>query len=240
MKVKEPALYSLPIKDWPESDQPREKLMKYGAFKLTDSELLAIILRTGSDKMSAIDLARTILQKTGGFDKIATMSYEDILELSVRGIGKTKAVTICAAVHLARRLHSELAKPEKMIITNSDQLASIYIPKLQDLKKEIFMAVFLDTSNKIISDSIISEGTINGTAVTPREVFHDAIKVLAASVALIHNHPSGNTRPSREDKILTEKMVQAGENLSIRVIDHVIIGGSNYYSFADNGIINEF
>ena len=237
MEVNEPNRYSMPINQWPESDQPREKLIKYGAFKLTDSELLAIILRTGSDKMSAIDLARTILQRSGGLEKLARMSYDEIFELNIRGIGKTKAVTICAAIHFARRLNSDMLKSENITVTTSDQIAAIYIPKLQDLKKEVFMAIFLDSSNKIIKDSIISEGTINGTTVTPREVFYDAIKALAASVILIHNHPSGNTKPSKEDKIVTRKMVEAGKNICITIIDHIIIGNNAYYSFSDNGLI---
>ena len=238
MEIKESIQYSLPINLWPESDQPREKLVKYGPFKLTDSELIAIILRTGSDKMSAIDLARTLLQKAGSLDKLARMSFDEIMTLNIRGIGKTKAVTICATVQLARRLHSDLSKPDRMIISTSEEIASIYIPKLQDLKKEVFMTVFLDSSNKIISDSIISEGTINGTSVTPREVFYDAIKFLAASVILIHNHPSGSIHPSNEDKNITKKMVAAGKNMCINVMDHLIIGHNSYYSFADSGLID--
>jgi len=229
--------YSLPINRWPESDQPREKLIKYGAFKLTDSELLAILLRTGSDNSSAIDLARTLLEKAGNLDKLAAMTYENIMELQIRGIGKTKAVTICAAIQLTRRMHAATSKPKNLVITSSEHLAAIYLPKLRDLKKEIFMAVFLDTGNKIISDAIISEGTINGTTVTPREVFHEAIKTLAASVVLIHNHPSGNIKPSLQDKNLTVKMVQAGESICIKVLDHLIIGHTEYYSFADHGLI---
>ncbi len=237
MNAKEPVRYRLPINKWPESDQPREKLMKYGAFKLTDSELLAILLRTGSRTTSAIGLAREILQKTGGLEKLAAMSFDEIMNLNVKGVGKTKAVTICAAVHFARRLHSNLAEPENRIITTSEEIGAVYIPRLQDLKKELFLAVFLDSSNKIMTDTIISEGTINGTTVTPREVFHEAVKNLAASVILIHNHPSGNTNPSRQDKKLTKLMVNSGKNLCISVLDHLIIGNNNYYSFADEGLI---
>ncbi len=238
MKIMEPVKrYKLPINRWPESDQPREKLIKYGAFKLTDSELLAILLRTGSDKMSAIDLSRTILEKSRGLEKLAGYSFNNIMDMNIRGIGKTKAVTICAAIHLARRLHAEINGPKNKIITTSAEIAAIYMPKLQDLKKEVFIAVFLDSSNKIINDSIISEGTINGTTVTPREVFHDAIRALAASVILIHNHPSGSISPSREDKNLTNKMTKSGDALCISVLDHLIIGGSSFYSFADEGML---
>lgn len=238
MEVKEPVRYQLPINKWPESDQPREKLIKYGAFKLTDSELVAIILRTGSHTMSAIDLARTLLQKAGGLDQLARLTTEEILEMNIRGIGQTKAVTICATAQLARRIHANQSNSKRKIITSSNEIATLYQPKLQDLKKEIFIALYLDTANMIISDSIISEGTINGTSVTPREVFHDAIKVLAASVIIIHNHPSGNTRPSQEDKMITQKMVEAGKNICINVLDHIIIGYNSYYSFADAGLID--
>ncbi|MBN2279804.1 MAG: DNA repair protein RadC [Candidatus Marinimicrobia bacterium] len=238
MELKEPVRYSLPINQWPESDQPREKLMRYGAFKLTDSELLAIILRTGSGKMSALDLARTLLQMAGSLDKLARKSFDEIMAMNIKGIGTTKAVTVCATVQLARRLHADMAHPVRHAITSSQEIASIYIPKLQDLKKEVFMAVFLDTGNKIICDAIISEGTINGTSVTPREVFYEAIKYLAASLILVHNHPSGNILPSKEDKAITAKMVDAGKNMCISVMDHLIIGHNSYYSFADAGLID--
>ncbi len=237
MKIKEPAYYNLPITDWPESDRPREKLIKSGPFKLTDSELLAIIIRTGTGKSSALDVARNTLGKAGGFEKLAEMTYSEIIKLNIPGIGTTKAVTIAAAIHLSRRIHSISATPTNRIIKSSGQVAEIYLPKLRDLKKEIFMAVFLATNNKIIGDTIISEGTINSSAITPREVFHEAILSLAASIILIHNHPSGNIIPSKEDIFLTNKMVKTGHAMEIPIIDHIIIGGDKYSSFLDTGLL---
>lgn len=237
MKNAKSKTYSIPINQWPESDRPREKLIKYGAFKLTDSELLAIILRTGSGKQSALGLARQLLQKCGGLEKLAMMSNAEILDLKISGIGKAKATTISAAIHFARRLHSEVSKNKNLKITQSIQIAEIYGPVIQSLKKEVFMVILLDTGLKIIKDIIVSEGTINSTSITPREIFHEAVKSLAANVIILHNHPSGSNTPSKNDKEFTKKVVISGKLLSIPVLDHIIIGGGKFYSFTDNGLI---
>ncbi len=237
MKAKEPAYYKLPITDWPESERPREKLMKWGPFKLTDTELLAILIRSGSGDHSALDVAREVLTKSGGLSKLVKMDYNDILGLGVRGIGKTKAVTIVAAMQLVRRLQSEAAKSPDKIIRTSDEAAQIYGPKLRDLKKEIFMVILLASNNKVIGDAVISEGVLNASVVTPREVFQSALLANAAAVILVHNHPSGNLEPSREDIQLTKQMVEAGKAMSIPVLDHIIIAGDGHTSFADRGLV---
>ena len=237
MKAKEPAYYKLPITNWPESERPREKLMKLGPFKLTDTEILAILVRSGSGDHSALDVAREILTRSGGLSKLVKMDHNDILTLGVRGVGKTKAVTIVAAMQLVRRLQSEAAKSSDKIIKSSDEVAQIYGPGLRDLKKEIFMVILLASNNKVIDDTVISEGVLNASVVTPREVFRSALLANAAAVILIHNHPSGNLEPSKEDIQLTKQMVEAGKAMNIPVLDHIIIAGDGYTSFADRGLI---
>jgi len=237
MRSKEPAVYRLPITAWPESDRPREKLMKAGPMKLTEAELLAILLRSGAGGNSALDVAREILRKSGGLNALAQMDYHDILNLKIKGLGPTKAVTIAAGLQLARRLQAISVSPPDMIIRKSDEVAKIYIPRLRDLKKEIFMVVLLASNNKIIRDAIISEGILNASVVTPREVFREAILGMAAAIILIHNHPSGNPEPSNEDLQLTRQMKEVGQAMNIPVLDHIIIAGAQYTSFADKELL---
>jgi DNA repair protein RadC len=159
------------------------------------------------------------------------------LRLNIKGLGKTKSVTLVAALQLVRRLQSESAKPGDKIIRSSEEVAQIYCPKLRDLKKEIFVVLLLASNNKIIDDTIISEGILSASVVTPREVFQAALMSNAAAVILIHNHPSGNIQPSREDLNLTKQMVEAGKAMNIPVLDHIIIAGNDYTSFADKGLL---
>jgi len=238
MKSKEPAYYRLPINAWPQDDRPREKLMELGPFKLSDTELLAILIQSGVGNFSAIDVARRLLKRAGGLAGLSHMDYHDIIKLKIRGIGKAKAVMIAAAMHLAHRIQSETHKPVDKIIRSSDEVAQIYGPRLRNLKKEVFMAVLLASNNRIIKDKVITEGTINASVITPREVFYEALNSLAAAVILIHNHPSGNTSPSREDINITRKMVTTGKAMSIPVLDHIIIAAENYTSFADKGLLS--
>lgn len=237
MQVKDNSYYKLPITDWPESERPREKLMQYGPMKITEVELLAILIRTGSGSNSALDVARELMSKAGGLNQLARMDYKDILQMKIKGIGKTKAVTIAAAIQLARRLQmEESASPDK-ILRSSDEVAKLYIPKLRDLNREIFMVLLLASNNRLINDVIISEGILNASVVTPREVFREAVVGLAAAVILIHNHPSGNPEPSPEDIKLTRQMTESGKMMNIPVLDHIIIAGNHHSSFADKGLL---
>ncbi|HCK98613.1 MAG TPA: JAB domain-containing protein [Candidatus Marinimicrobia bacterium] len=238
MKAKEAAYYRMPITDWPEAERPREKLMQYGPLKLTETELLAILIRTGAGGYSALDVARKLLHQSGGLNKLAQMDYNDILMLKIKGLGKTKAVTIAAALQLARRLQTEESRTPDLILRSSEEVANICGPKLRDLKKEIFMVLLLASNNRLIKEVIISEGVLNASVVTPREVFHEAIVGMAAAVILVHNHPSGNIEPSREDIQLTRQMVESGKAMNIPVLDHIIIAGSGFTSFADRGLIS--
>jgi DNA repair protein RadC len=237
MRAKEPAVYKLPITAWPENDRPREKLMQSGPLKLTETELLAILLRSGAGGNSALDVARELIRRSGGLKALAQMDYHDILNLKIKGLGPTKAVTIAAGLQLARRLQAVSDAPPELIIHDSEEVARIYSPKLRDLKKEIFMVVLLASNNKIIRDAIISEGVLNASVVTPREVFREAVLGMAAAVILIHNHPSGNPEPSSEDLRLTRQMKEVGQTMNIPVLDHLIIAGDRYTSFADKKLL---
>lgn len=237
MQAKDNSYYKMPITDWPESERPREKLMQYGPMKLSEVELLAILIRSGSGSNSALDVARELMSKAGGLNQLARLDYNDILQMRIKGIGKTKAVTIAAAIQLTRRLQiEESASPDK-ILRSSDEVARLYIPKLRDLNKEIFMVLLLASNNRLIKDVIISEGILNASVVTPREVFREAVVGMAAAVILIHNHPSGNPEPSREDLQLTKQMTESGKMMNIPVLDHIIIAGNQHSSFADKGLL---
>ena len=227
----------MPIPDWPEDERPREKLMTLGPFKLTDTELLAILLRTGTGGHSAVDTARELIRAAGGLAKLAEMNYHDITNLKIKGIGNTKAVTIAAAIQLGRRIQSDSAQTGDQIINSAEVVARIFGPRLRDLKKEIFMVVMLASNNKLLKSSVISEGVLNASVVTPREVFREALLATAAAVILIHNHPSGNLEPSQEDIRITRQMVSSGSAMNIPVLDHVIIGGAGYTSLADRGLL---
>jgi len=237
MQAKDNSYYKMPITDWPESERPREKLMQYGPMKLSEVELLAILIRSGSGSNSALDVARELMSKAGGLNQLARLDYNDILQMRIKGIGKTKAVTIAAAIQLTRRLQiEESASPDK-ILRSSDEVARLYVPKLRDLNKEIFMVLLLASNNRLIKDVIISEGILNASVVTPREVFREAVVGMAAAVILIHNHPSGNPEPSREDLQLTKQMTESGKMMNIPVLDHIIIAGNQHSSFADKGLL---
>ncbi|MFA4838284.1 MAG: DNA repair protein RadC [Candidatus Neomarinimicrobiota bacterium] len=239
MKVKETGEYRMPITDWPKSERPRERLMESGAFKLSDTELLAILIRAGSGRLTAIDAAREVLNHSDGLKKLGEMDYHQIRDMKIPGIGNTKAVTIVAALQLARRLEAaENEKPDPIIKTSED-VARIYIPKLRDLRKEIFMTLLLASNHRLIKDTIVSEGILNASVVTPREVFREALVVMAGAVVLLHNHPSGSLEPSREDIQLTRQMVAVGKAMNIPVLDHIIIAGSSYTSFADKGLLHD-
>jgi len=237
MKGKEPAYYKCPITEWPEDDRPREKMMKLGANKLSYSELLAILVRTGAGGISAVDIARQLLKKSGGLTALSSMDYKDILNLDIKGIGEAKAIIIAAAMQLSKCIESEDNRPEDKSVRSSEDIARIVGPKLRDLKTEKFMVVLLSSDNKIIKEKIVTEGTINASVITPREVFHEALVSLAAAIILVHNHPSGNNKASQEDHKITEKMVAAGENMDIPVLDHIIIAGHKHTSFADKGML---
>ncbi len=208
--------------------------MQLGPGYLTESELVAILLRTGSRDQTAVDLAKTILRYSGNLKKLAEMPYQELYRL--KGVGPVKAVTLLAAFELGRRLASFPAS-EKLKIDGPEIVFRKYGPLLGHLNREVFIILVLNSANFLMRDVRISEGTLNASLVHPREVFRPAILESAASIILVHNHPSGEARPSNHDRLITEQLVKVGRLLDIPVLDHVIIAGDQYYSFEEAGLI---
>ena len=222
------------IKNWSEDDKPREKLAANGRETLSNAELLGILLGNGTRSKSAVDLARDILQLANNdLNQLAKLSIKDLCTIS--GIGPAKAITIIAAIELGgRRKKSE--RVDK-VISSSSQANEYFSPMLQDKDYEEFWILLLKQNNAIIKSHKISEGGITGTVADPKRIFKAALEHNAANIILCHNHPSGNVLPRPADLRLTEKLVLAGKQLDIDVIDHIIVSHKGYYSFADEGKI---
>ena len=233
-KIREASYYHTKIKDWPPDERPREKLMNLGPEKLSDAELIAILLGSGTGKVTAVDVAKRLLIEYKGLNLLSERSISDLKRM--KGIGSAKAVKLMAAFEIGRRIASG-GNIKKEKIVSPENVADYYIPLMKHLKKEVFKIVLLDSSNQIIKDVEISKGSLNANVVHPREVFKEAVSESAASIILIHNHPSGNAQPSEDDIAVTEKLVEAGKIMGILVCDHIIIGDGEYKSFANLGLI---
>ena len=226
----------LGITQWPETERPRERLLAQGADALTDAQLLAILLRVGRQRSSAVQVGLEILDRLGGLSGLARCGIDELC--AVPGVGAAKAAQLKAALALGKRaLASPLSRGTK--INSSRDLFEHYHPTLRDLRHEIFKVVLLDAKHAIVRDATVSEGSLTLSIVHPREVFTMAVKESAAAVIFLHNHPSGDPTPSQEDRVLTARLVSAGEVLGIRVLDHIVVGDGRYVSFADQGWLNE-
>jgi DNA repair protein RadC len=222
------------LKNWPEAERPRERLLRQGADALSDAQLLGIILRTGTGGRTAVDVGRDLLERFGGLNGIAQAGINELT--MVPGIGSAKAAEIKAAIELGRRhLKPTMAGAS---FCASKEVADFYQPRLRDARKEEFRCILLDTKNRLIREETVSTGSLTASLVHPRETFKSAVRESAAAVIFVHNHPSGDTKPSQEDILLTRRLVQAGDLLGIRVLDHVIVGDGNHFSFKDNGMIS--
>ena len=223
------------IKNWAKDDRPREKLLLNGPDTLSNSELLAILIHTGSREKTAVDLAKEILRL--GHDNLVELGRLSIKDLTkVKGIGEAKAITIVAALELGRRRQSSLSL-EKSVISSSSDIAAFLQIRLKDYRHEVFAVLFLNRANKVNHFEIISEGGITGTVADPRIILRKALEQDAVSVILCHNHPSGSLKPSRADEQLTAKIREAARYFDITVLDHIIVSESGYFSFADEGMI---
>ena len=223
------------IKNLPLEERPREKLIAYGAGALTDGELLAILLRTGTASKSALTLGRELTRDGGLYKRLARISrVEELTE--IRGLGQTKAATVLAALELGRRLAS--ARPlDKLHFGYPEQVAAFLMPRLRYAVREQFLVILLDAKNKVIGTEVICEGSLSSTTVQPREVFRIAILQHASAIVVAHNHPSGDPHPSKEDQELTKQLYAAGKTLLLPLLDHVIIGDGTYYSFQEDGAL---
>ena len=225
----------LSIKVWAEEDRPREKMIRIGKKQMSNSELLAILISSGTKEESALDLSKRILSSVSNdLNKLGKLSHSDLLQF--KGIGNAKAITISAALELGGRRQRARIGDQPKILTSKDAHDSLF-PLMQDLTHEEFWVLYLNRANKIIVKERISSGGISGTVVDARMIFKKGLEVLASSLILCHNHPSGNLSPSQQDIKLTKKLVQAGEVLDIRVVDHLIVSDYGYFSFADEGVL---
>lgn len=227
--------HKLSIKAWAEADRPREKLLSQGKNALSDAELIAIIIGSGTPNQSALDLSRKILSDArNSLYELGRFTVKDLMRY--KGIGEAKAISILSAMELGRR-RKECEVPEKPIITCSKDAAEVMGPLLGDINHEQFWVLYLNRSNQVTAKGLISSGGIAGTVVDTRLVFKSALENLATSIILCHNHPSGNKKPSESDISLTKKLKEAGQFMDVSVLDHIIIAGKNYFSFADEGIL---
>lgn len=223
------------IRKWAEGDRPREKLMLRGKKALTDAELMAILIGSGTSKKSAVDLCREILDSVGNnLIELSRMSIPAFMKF--KGIGEAKAISIVAALELGRRRRTAEAS-EKQKITASRDAYEIMAEELGDLNHEEFWIVLLNRANKVLRKFLISEGGFAGTVADPKKIFSIALENHASAMVLFHNHPSGNLQPSSADKQLTRKLAEAGSFLDLPVLDHIIFGEENYFSFADKGLL---
>lgn len=222
--------YNYTIKELPAEERPREKLVQFGAEKLSNAELLALIIRTGCREKSAIKLARDILGFVGGLEFLNDISVEEISE--IRGIGTAKATQIRALIELSKRFVAA-GENNKIKLKSPHDVLNFVRPELQYATQEIFKVILLDVKNQLIAIPEISRGILNQSLVHPREVFREAIRRSSAAVILVHNHPSGDPEPSDDDIKITQKLSAAGELLGIEVLDHLIIGKGEYVSMKE-------
>lgn len=224
-------MYPSSIKGWDVQDRPREKLQAAGRSALSDSELLAILIGSGTQGCNAIDLSRKILQSVNyNLNELAQLTIKDLMKFP--GIGEAKAINIVSALELGRR-RKEAAPDKKDKVTSSSDAYEVLSPLLLDHKHEEFWLLLLSRSNEVMKKIRVSSGGVSGTVADPKIIYKHALDHLASAIIIAHNHPSGNLNPSREDKLLTEKIKKAGEFLDVRLLDHIIVTNHSYYSFAD-------
>jgi DNA repair protein RadC len=222
------------IKAWPAGERPQERLLRSGASSLTDAELLAILLRTGTRGKDVLEVARSLMGEARSLRGLGRISQRGLMSLS--GVGRVKAAVILAAVEIGRRVQAACDEDVPLLRTPED-VARRMIPTLRDRSQEVFVVLILDANNGLRAEVEISRGTLTASLVHPREVFRAAIEGLAASIIAVHNHPSGNPEPSREDLDITRQLAEAGRVVGIPLHDHLIIAGNRYTSLAQRGLI---
>ena len=225
------------IKEMLKDDRPYEKCLEQGAVSLTNTELLAVLLRTGTKGRSALDLARQLLGPECGDDGILNIHQFTLEKLQeIKGIGIVKAVQILCLSELAKRLSKASAK-EGLILNLPSTIAEYYMEDMRHRKQEYMKLLMLNTKSKLLGETDISKGTVNASLVSPRELFIEALEKHAVSIILLHNHPSGDPTPSTQDVLLTRRIKEAGELLGIELLDHIIIGNNCYISFSEQKLL---
>jgi len=222
------------VRDIPQNERPRERMLQFGAQSLSNADLLAILLRTGSTNESVFHLAHKILAELQSLQNLYETTIEELTK--IKGIGPAKAIQIKAAIELGKRIAKQSSE-EKVTVHSPQDVANYLMEDMRVLKQEHFLVLLLDTKNQIVSKETISIGTLNASLVHPREVYKPAIKKSVSAIIIAHNHPSGDPTPSQEDIEVTKRLMKAGEILGIDLLDHVIIGDFRYYSLKDKELI---
>ncbi len=221
------------IKDWADDDKPREKMVNKGKAALSDAELIAILIGSGNNTQSAVELSRDILDKAGNsLVDLSNLTLEDLMQH--KGIGMAKAVTIMAALELGKRRRGAEAS-KKASLGNSRDCYERLLPYVEDMRQEHFIVIYLNQKQAVLKTECVSNGGVTHSIADPKVIFRNALSLGATAIVMAHNHPSGIPTPSPEDRNLTKKFIAAGKLLDIKIIDHIIIGEGRYYSFLDNG-----
>jgi DNA repair protein RadC len=235
MEVSKSKTLKIKIKNWSPEDRPREKLLLKGTAVLSDAELIAILLGSGTPALSAVELAKNILQTVdNNLHQLARLSAKDLMK--IKGIGEAKAIAVIAALELGRR-RRDLEAEKRIKIVSSKEAFELLVPHFLDIPYETFWIVLMNRANQVIKQQQVSHGGLSGTVADPKIIFKIAIEALACGIILAHNHPSGNLTASQSDIALTKKLKEAGKLLEIQVLDHLIVGGQKYFSFADEGML---
>jgi len=220
------------IKEMPRNERPRERFLKYGKSALSEKELLAIILRTGTSALNVLDLANMVLKE---FETIKSINACEVSDLTkIRGLGPTKAIQILAALELGKRLYDEKQLKHRQAFTNPKTVYQFMRSKIESEKQENFFAIYLDTKGQLLKAIKIYVGTLNSAIVHPREIFKHAVSLSAASIIIVHNHPSGDPFPSNSDEEITKILIKNGKLMDIPIVDHIIVGDGQYYSFKEH------
>ena len=225
---------TLLIKEMNDSDKPRERLMNYGPDKLTNQELLGIIINTGNREESSITVANRIIKDMKTIRELRGLTYQELI--SVKGIGEAKAVTILAVIELAIRMHTHSLE-EDIYIKSPDDVSDLLMEKMRYYQQEHFVVLYLSTKNMVIHQETMFKGSLNTSIVHPREVYKEAVKRSAAAIICVHNHPSGDPSPSREDIEVTRRLHECGEMIGVDFLDHIIIGSGKYISLKEMNFI---